>query len=243
MSEITPGWYDDGSGQLRWWDGTAWTEHVSTPATPAPPTPAPTAPAPTAPAPTAQYATAQYATAQYPTAQYAAASAYQNAVQEFQPAERKSVPPWVWIVSGIALLAVSTIAIVAAVVAATGSAPVKAAEDALHTYDSAWLNADCQALREATTAAFREDWGYEDCAVFTKDAESFDQAEHGYRMTIESSSVSGDVVTVTTTESYEDKGDYLEHVTYTVIQDGDAWRIDAIEFASDDDSSSDATDA
>ncbi len=23
------GWYDDGSGRLRWWDGTAWTEHVA----------------------------------------------------------------------------------------------------------------------------------------------------------------------------------------------------------------------
>src|SRR5688572_15011097 len=26
-----PGWYDDGRGELRWWDGTQWTEHVQTP--------------------------------------------------------------------------------------------------------------------------------------------------------------------------------------------------------------------
>lgn len=25
---IAPGWYDDGSGQQRWWDGTQWTQHV-----------------------------------------------------------------------------------------------------------------------------------------------------------------------------------------------------------------------
>jgi uncharacterized membrane protein YhaH (DUF805 family) len=27
-----PGWYDDGAGQLRWWDGYNWTEHVQQPA-------------------------------------------------------------------------------------------------------------------------------------------------------------------------------------------------------------------
>jgi TM2 domain-containing membrane protein YozV len=29
-----PGWFDDGSGRLRWWSGTAWTEHVAPPAQP-----------------------------------------------------------------------------------------------------------------------------------------------------------------------------------------------------------------
>lgn len=32
-----PGWYDDGSGTRRWWDGTAWTEHTQ-PGLPPPPT-------------------------------------------------------------------------------------------------------------------------------------------------------------------------------------------------------------
>ena len=35
MGEVevsTPaGWYDDGQGQVRWWDGSAWTEHVQGP--------------------------------------------------------------------------------------------------------------------------------------------------------------------------------------------------------------------
>lgn len=30
------GWYDDGSGSLRWWDGTQWTAHVRTTAAPVP---------------------------------------------------------------------------------------------------------------------------------------------------------------------------------------------------------------
>ncbi len=28
MSQTPPGWYDDGQGRLRWWDGTQWTEHT-----------------------------------------------------------------------------------------------------------------------------------------------------------------------------------------------------------------------
>ncbi|WP_312172113.1 DUF2510 domain-containing protein, partial [Microbacterium sp.] len=55
------GWYDDGSGRQRWWDGEQWTEHVapvvetpatetSTPASPAPETAASEAPASEVPA-------------------------------------------------------------------------------------------------------------------------------------------------------------------------------------------------
>lgn len=31
MTPTPPGWYDDGRGTLRWWDGARWTEHVATP--------------------------------------------------------------------------------------------------------------------------------------------------------------------------------------------------------------------
>lgn len=35
MSTTPPGWYDDGHGALRWWDGAQWTEHVHVPEQPA----------------------------------------------------------------------------------------------------------------------------------------------------------------------------------------------------------------
>jgi hypothetical protein len=31
MTSTSPGWYDDGHGAIRWWDGAVWTEHVATP--------------------------------------------------------------------------------------------------------------------------------------------------------------------------------------------------------------------
>lgn len=40
MTTTPPGWYDDGHGALRWWDGGQWTEHVAQPDPE--PSPAPT---------------------------------------------------------------------------------------------------------------------------------------------------------------------------------------------------------
>lgn len=58
-SSTPPGWYPDGQGGQRWWDGTAWGPEGQPPAmTPRPETsyeaPTPTAPMPTSPPP--QYA-------------------------------------------------------------------------------------------------------------------------------------------------------------------------------------------
>lgn len=36
MSTTPPGWYPDAQGQQRYFDGTAWTQHVAPPTAPAP---------------------------------------------------------------------------------------------------------------------------------------------------------------------------------------------------------------
>ncbi|MFJ3322531.1 DUF2510 domain-containing protein [Curtobacterium sp. NPDC086286] len=36
MTNAQAGWYDDGSGTMRWWDGSAWTDQVQPAAAPPP---------------------------------------------------------------------------------------------------------------------------------------------------------------------------------------------------------------
>ncbi|WP_243227444.1 DUF2510 domain-containing protein [Microbacterium sp. CIAB417] len=36
MADTQAGWYDDGTGTKRWWDGSAWTDTVQPPPPPAP---------------------------------------------------------------------------------------------------------------------------------------------------------------------------------------------------------------
>lgn len=35
-AQVAPGWYNDGTGQQRWWDGQQWTNHYAHQATHAP---------------------------------------------------------------------------------------------------------------------------------------------------------------------------------------------------------------
>ena len=182
------GWYDDGHGTLRWWDGAAWTEHMATAAPEAPPT----------------------------------------------SVRRKGMPVWGWV-----LLATCVFLLAGAVVAggllavAEHRKPAEAAAAVLDTYDSAWVNADCDALEEATTDQLRADWGYDDCTVFVADAKDFDEGNRDYKTTISSTSTANGRLTVHTTESYTDVDgkEYEDEVTYTLIKDGDVWRIDEIRFS------------
>ena len=203
MSENAPhnfaaGWYDDGHGTQRWWDGADWTEHVVTAAPEAPPT----------------------------------------------SGKRKGMPVWGWV-----LLATGVFLFVGAVVAggllavAEHRKPAAAAAAVLDTYDSAWVNADCDALEEATTDALRADWGYDDCTVFVADAKDFDEGSRDYQTTISSTVSANGHLTVVTKESYTDVDgkEYTDDVTYTLIKDGDAWRIDSIHFAGNDEAGNSGT--
>ena len=187
MSEAPAGWYDDGSGVLRYFDGADWTEHVAGPPThPAPPS-----------------------------------------------AARKGMPTWGWVVLGAGVVVVLLgLAGVGYGVFRAQHVPVQAATAAIAAYDEAWLNADCDALADATTTTLRNHLGYDDCTAFESEAKDFRESERDYAITFVSKRYEHGKVSVVTEESYSDPdgGRLVDHVTYTVVKDGDTWRIDAIDF-------------
>jgi hypothetical protein len=227
MTSPSPGWYDDGTGAQRWWDGARWTDHTQVAAPEG-------APAPTTPAVSGEYP---------PEAGGPASSAY-------APTEpRKSSKLWiVWAAIGVVVLGLVIAAAVlipmmlGAITAGGGSAvpanaDEQAAVDAVELYDEAWRNADCDSFQEATTEAFRNEVGLADCAAFDASAQTFGQSVGDYELTVTSISRKDGIITVGTNETYQALTDEENqplatpvpsevNYEYYVIADGDRWAID-----------------
>lgn len=225
MTTTPPGWYDDGHGAMRWWDGAQWTEHV------AQPDPEPSADAPTEaeivaasaaehpaqpgfpeqPAypvhPGAEGGVPGYPPAGYP-GQDASAGAFTSAT-----GPRKSKAWIIWLVAGLVLLALvigAAILIPILVLgfassgggASASSDDERAAVAAVELYDDAWQNADCDAFLASTTEQFRADSGFGDCDSFLSEAALFDENFDDYEVAIDEVASSDDEIIVSTTESY-----------------------------------------
>jgi hypothetical protein len=270
MTATPPGWYDDGRGALRWWDGVQWTEHVQTPdaesaasdsADVAPPAPTLSGAEPALPGAdpypggypggyAGGYAGAYPADdAGYPAG---AGGAFSAATE---PQKSKRV---VWVVVGVALLAIVIAAAVfipllflslasgAGSVSGTTETSVEpataeeaAAVDAVELLDEAWQTADCDSYLQATTENFRELDGYVDCADFEARAADFGATTENYVVTVTGIATDADAITVSTVESYrsdydqegnptDGMGEYEYLYDYIVVPAGDTWAIDEI---------------
>lgn len=116
------GWYDDGSGRQRYWDGAGWTEHFA-PAAPSPPAPA----APSSP------------TAPQPGAEAFAAAPFQDPAAS---APRKKSRVGLYIGLGIGALLILIIGAVVAVVMGMKNL-LGGPTDAFNELADAWQAKDC----------------------------------------------------------------------------------------------------
>jgi hypothetical protein len=240
MTTTPPGWYDDGHGAKRWWDGLRWTEHVASPEATA-----------------SAGAGAASSVPAHDPAPVSTATLFPAAAPDAgppPPPERKSNLWIVWVVVGVIVLG----ALIAALVvippllfAASGQggqatdetvadADQQAAVATVELYDHAWQNADCEAYFTSTSEDFRAESGLTDCSAFETSAEEFSAGteDYGVEVTDVSSEESG--VLVTTTETYTalvgEDGETLDEPNeesvdwvYVVVADGDDWVIDSIQ--------------
>lgn len=237
MAQAAAGWYDQGDGRQRYWDGAAWTEHfapIAPPAVAAPPAPGPLAeppvvaeaPAPEAIAePPAAPAAPPALAAPAAPAPFAAAPAPGPlaAPPGFTPAVTKKRKVWPWIVAAIGvvvLLIAGAITLFVVVLNKASEGP----RDAVHAFDEAWRTGDCAALEATTTEAYRVSTGWDDCAAFQ---ESGPDTTDGLSFSITGFNVTGSEATVTTKERYPDEEATFTG-TYNLIKvDGD-WKIDSV---------------
>jgi len=251
MSATPPGWYDDGHGARRWWDGAQWTEHVESAAA------APAATITDAPAPQAAAATHAATTDAVPSTWTpgagASAPAYPGspaypAYPPVAPAKKSNL--WiVWVVLGVLALGAVITAIIVVPMLLVGlfgqggssggalSADETAAVEAVQLYDQAWQDVDCDLYFAVTTEAFRDEIELPDCASFDESAGYFAESTDDYVLEITDAWTEDEVIMVATDETYsstvDENGEPLsspESVTdlweYYLIDSGGAWVID-----------------
>lgn len=221
-----PGWYDDGHGALRWWDGAQWTEHthvaeqaaepvavessagaeplaVESSATPDASSAPVAPPVPTLPADVAA------STGSFPEVAPPAPAADPG-----RPASKLwilFVALGVVVVGLLVLAAVFIPRFIGDILTPPGAAPgqesvqgsdADAAADVVEDYDEAWDDVDCVAYQATLSSDYLASFGYTDCAEFEIAAQQFVDSVENYEVTILSTTREGDTIVVETLESF-----------------------------------------
>lgn len=229
MTQAAPGWYDDGTGRLRWWDGAAWSVDLLDPTTVA---------APADPIRSLRVErdddgidpVVAWARQQAAAQEAAAPAATQEPVVLRERPRRRALPRVLGGVLGAVVLAgVGGAAL--AIGDAAGDAVDPGTASVVEAYNELWAGGACDTAGAVGTAAFLADLGWDDCALLADSQRTFLQGYEDYRVTVEETSVQGTTAWVDASERYRVPGDEEERVDayrYELVREGDAWLIDSI---------------
>lgn len=230
MSQAAAGWYDQGNGTQRYWDGSQWTEHTAPSAAPAAPAapvappvpPAPAVPEPVAPAPVPEPVAAPPAPVAVPAAPMPVSASIPPPPLAVAPKKRKV---WPWIL-GIGIFVLVGVIVLVAVIVAVVMNATAGPREAIDAFDQAWADASCEQMQAVTTSNYREVAQYTDCAVFEETAASLGGATS---LSVTSTDITNGVATVETIETYE--GDSTEYkAVYVLVQEDGNWLIDSVDY-------------
>lgn len=248
MTTTPPGWYDDGQGALRWWDGTQWTDNVRA----ADAAPADAAPAAATEAELSEEAV-QAAPAGYPGGYpgFAAGTAPSGGVFAESTEPKKKSKLWIlWVVLGVVVVGLGVVAAIVLpllfVALAGGSSATgsdddqRAAVTAVTLYDEAWDTADCDKFLTATTENFRTAIQVPDCETFVEASSEFTDTTDEYEIRVTEVETDGDEIIVDTVETYtslfDESGNpvetpvpFEERYAYTVVPSDGGWAIESAE--------------
>lgn len=229
-----PGWYPDGQGGQRWWDGTQWTEHTmptSPLAAPEPsPEPSPTSSfdAPTvlpgAPTPQSERPTG-------PPPQQPPGYPQQDAYGAPQPAWQSQFPAntgggkgkLIALIGGGAALLVVVLILLFTVVLGGSGGPGGAAKD----YFDGVISGDCAAVDLMSQQA-RDSSGIsrKDCEATGGDEYFSGAASSGCDFKVTSEKEDGDKATVEYAISGCDESDNDETGTISLVKEDSGWKVD-----------------
>lgn len=246
MSAIAPGWYDDGHGALRWWDGQQWTENVQ----PHPQgMPDPWQRPRTAPAPEVSEQSAEAPGEPTPPGGAPAEQGTPSGIFVAATAPQRSRTWIVWLIVGIVMLVAVALAAIFIPLAILGFGRVDAASvaepsndaeqgavEAVYEFDEAWQTADCDLFLGVTTERLREIVQIKDCGTFTGQSEAFTEWYSDYEIVVTDIRGPGYEYTVATQESYiahfDQDGEPIEpgvrevvEYEYTMVPDDDGWAV------------------
>lgn len=206
MSQAAAGWYDQGDGTQRYWDGSAWTDHSAPSAVPQAPSGGASPAAPMAVPPAA------------PVAVPPGYAAMPSAAPEIKP--RKRVWPWVLgIGGGLLVVIIALVAWGATSLFNVISGPI----DTVNAFEGAMESNDCVATQKTLTDSFLASSGWDDCAAFYAEVEALTPSQFNANET----STTNGITTVTAILRYA--GDTTTYVgTYSLVKVNGDWRIDAV---------------
>ncbi|WP_169581790.1 MULTISPECIES: DUF2510 domain-containing protein [Microbacterium] len=220
MTTTPPGWYDDGHGAVRWWDGGQWTEHVSGPAAPG----IAADPSGATPPPSRMWmvwtglaavlvAIVVGAALLIPILVDSVSSSAGGGGSEPRPPGQSE---------GVGELSPED---------------EKGAVAAVELLDHAWRSSDCEEYFAATTENYRVFTETETCEEFYSQSRGFMSSVADYTTTIGDVEAIGAAVSVKTTEDYEaywdqdgepteDLHPYTDRYEYLVVDVDGEWRVD-----------------
>lgn len=223
MTQAPAGWYPQPDGTQRYWDGSAWTEHIATGSAPASAADAVNAPAvvePVLPIPEAVSPIEIAPVAQTPVNHEPGVPAVFTTPPDMMPGmpkKKSRLPLIIGIIGGALVLIVVAVVLIFMFVLKAAGGP----KDAVNDFVSAVNRDDCEAMTAVVSERYKSDYNITSC-------EGYEGGDEG-NVTYEINEVTATGSTATITGTLTDPSvDETFEVDFGLVKEGGKWKVDEL---------------